>query len=89
MKRIAVLCAGLAIAGCVKETREQEQTVCFSVVPNAGEQPHSHMMVNGCTGDTWLLVKSRMGDKPDDGYTFQWMKVARLDYSNPVLVNSQ
>jgi len=61
-------------------------SLCFSMVAGNDNQPHSPILVDQCTGKTWLLVKSNLTDKPADGFTYQWLTIQRFDYANPTLV---
>jgi hypothetical protein len=82
--------AGLiALSGCDIQGGQASAPNCFSVIPGSDVQPQSPIFVNGCTGQTWLLVKSRFGDKPEDPYTFQWLTIERLDFVNPKLANGR
>ncbi|MER8639327.1 hypothetical protein NKJ81_18700 [Mesorhizobium sp. M0018] len=87
MKTAVAVIAPLALSGCdgVFGSRTQE-THCFSVIPGNGNQPYASVMLDNCTGRTWLLVKSRMSNKPEDGYTYQWFNVERYDTLHPSLV---
>ncbi|QDC01729.1 hypothetical protein [Mesorhizobium sp. 8] len=88
MKSAVIIAALTALlAGCEQSKTVAETPECFSIVSGNGTQPNSPLMVNGCTGETWLLVKSNKSDKPADGFTYQWFKLDRIDFMPPTLVN--
>jgi hypothetical protein len=79
-----------ALAGCsdINNRRDvaDNRGQCFSVLQAGSTQPHAPLLVDACEGRTWLLVRGNMSDKPEDGYTYQWFALSRLDYTNPTLV---
>lgn len=91
MKWAALLVAAVGLAGCddLLNKNTPPTVQCFSITPNTGNQPFSPILVDACEGKSWLLVRSRMGDKPEDGYTYHWMALEKFDYTNPVLVSGQ
>lgn len=81
----------LALAGCNEidvTTKSVNPQECFSISPSNGNQPFAHILLDKCTGSSWLLVRSRLGDKPEDGYTYQWVILEKIDYRNPHLVSN-
>ncbi len=46
---------------------------CFDVVPNAGAgAPADAILVNRCSGETWVLVRAPVSDEAGDSYTYIW-----------------
>lgn len=90
--RITIIAPLMALlSGCdanLGKNAEAPPTPCFSI-QNASEQPHSPILINSCTGQTWLLVKSDYSDKPEDGFTYQWFSINKLDYQTPTLVRGK
>lgn len=89
--RWAAITVMLVLAGCNEisvTTKSESPAECFSISPNNGNQPFSHVLLDKCTGSSWLLVRSRLGDKPEDGYTYQWVSLEKIDYRNPHLVSN-
>lgn len=81
----------IALAGCNEiglTTKSGSHQECFLVAPNNGNQPFSPILLDKCTGKSWLLVRSPFGDKPQDGYTYQWLSLEKNDYRTPHLVNN-
>lgn len=83
-----LLLSGVVLTGCNRvwdEPQQQDPSHCFSITPGVGQQPYSPILLDACTGRSWLLVKSRMGDKPDGSFTYQWLALERFETVNPVL----
>jgi hypothetical protein len=78
--------AMLALSGCDDVFGWRPEAHCFAVTPGNGNQPFAPIMVDACTGQTWILVKIRNGEKPEDGYTYQWFNIERYDSLHPSLV---
>lgn len=60
---------------------------CFSVTSANDNQPYAALLLDRCEGKTWLLVRSPMGNKPEDGHTYQWYALDKYDFTPPVLVD--
>lgn len=86
MKSIIVIAFTMsALTGCdVIRPKESKQT-CFTMTPSSATQPYSALLLDECSGESWLLVRTRLDDKPNGDFTYQWMKIQRLDYVNPTL----
>lgn len=87
----AIAIALLALAGCDEinvTTKSENPKECFAITANDGKQPFSHVLLDKCTGQSWLLVRMKFGDDPSDGYTYQWLSLQKLDYRNPHLVSN-
>lgn len=86
MKTTATLLfAGVLLTGCnrlVDQPQQQDASHCFSITPGVGQQPYSPILLDACTGRSWLLVK---GNKPDGSFTYQWFALERFETANPVL----
>lgn len=76
----------ILLAGCDNPLQSKEAS-CFSISQNTGNQPFSPIMINQCTGESWLLVKSNFTKNPEDGYTYVWLILDRNNYANPNLVS--
>jgi hypothetical protein len=49
--------------------------LCFDVVPTTGDAPFGPILINRCTGATWLLVREDAPDMkgtPTGKFTFRW-----------------
>jgi len=67
-------------------------TQCWEVLaPPQAIAPASALKINKCTGETWLLVRTRLSDAkaPDvDGtYTFRWRRLMQDDTGEAVLAS--
>lgn len=82
---IALSLAGLLLAACDDVFGTQSRN-CFSIEAANAQQPQAAILLDGCTGQSWLLVRTNMGEKPEAGFTYSWMKLERYDYQNPTLV---
>lgn len=81
----------VSLAGCNEigfATKTAPIQECFLIAPNNGNQPFSPILLDKCTGKSRLLVRSPFGDKPQDGYTYQWLSLEKNDYRTPHLVNN-
>ncbi|RWX70525.1 hypothetical protein EN780_03120 [Mesorhizobium sp. M4B.F.Ca.ET.089.01.1.1] len=81
----ALLLSGVVLSGCNwlrDEPQQQEMSHCFSVTQGVGQQPYSPILLDACTGRSWLLVKA---NKPDGSFTYQWLALERFDTANPAL----
>lgn len=81
----------LGLTGCndFGATGKPETSVeCFSIIPSNSNPPYSHVMLDECSGKSWLLVRSKFSDKPEDGYTYQWLSLEKFDNINPHLVSN-
>ena len=68
-------------------TKVQAANACFDVIPmNGSAPPYGPILVNKCTGVTWLLTKAAVPTakgKPA-AFTFQWAPLA-IQQEMPVL----
>lgn len=71
-----------------QQAPESKPGQCYTVVaPAQGVDPESTILVNGCTGATWLLVRTPVLDvkgKPTKTFTFTWHPLP-IDTDVPVL----
>ena len=59
-------------------------TTCFDVVPLAAEAPpHGPILVDRCTGHTWLLLRVNL-EKNGKTFTYRWLPLS-LENGEPVL----
>jgi hypothetical protein len=73
----------VALTGCSQPQGVERS--CFSVAPSSTGQPYSPILLDSCTGKSWLLVKMMISGKTDSSFTYQWQAIERFDYLNPVL----
>ena len=62
---------------------------CYSVGQKVVGVAGGQILLNACTGDTWLLVQNQIGDaKPGERQTlsYSWYKIDRHDHLPPNLV---
>jgi hypothetical protein len=80
------LILAISLAGCdeVKVQQTDENPTCFSTSMISGDTPDGSILTNGCTGQTWMLVRGRIDDK-GDSFTYYWMKLDRFDNLTPSL----
>lgn len=77
----AVSMTALFISGCDLSGGESAKAEnCFSVVPGNNVQPYAPIMVDSCSGDSWLLVRTPRSANKADGYTFSWYKLDRFSF---------
>jgi hypothetical protein len=64
--------------------------ICWEILsPAQGVSPHSVLKVNKCTGETWILTRTRLSDSKGTApasYTFRWRPLLH-DEGEAVLTN--
>lgn len=77
-----------ALTGCNEKSAASPQP-CYSLTPGTASQPYASILVDACSGQTWLLVKVNGASKPNESFTYQWMSIERLDYAHPTLTGGK
>lgn len=89
---LATAMAGALMGGCDRvagDARATDKAHCFSVVSANERQPYAPILLDRCEGKSWLLVKTSLGAKPEDGFTYKWHALERFDYFPAVLVRER
>ncbi len=64
----------------VQPAAPSSMDTCFSVeTPRIEMPPNAPLLVNRCTGSTWMLVRTNLNDaagKPTGVYTWRWSPLA-------------
>jgi hypothetical protein len=65
---------------------------CWEVLaPQPGTAPAAALKLNKCTGETWLLVRTRLSQANapdiDSTYTFRWQRLMQDDAGEAVLAS--
>lgn len=71
MKKLYV-CLAFLLSGCLQDKAPPSQR-CFHVSPEV--KTIGNIMLNECTGETWLLVRTRLDDKglsAGGAFTYRW-----------------
>lgn len=85
MTRWPIYAAFLIAAYIAVNIADALKAKCYEI--NPPETETRQILLNKCTGDTWLLVKTNLADdkgKDTDSFTFRWYALAR-DYVEPAL----
>src|SRR5215831_17176900 len=94
--RTGLLClfAAAALAASSPGSRAQEAapqgptTQCWKIVGHANAAPYGLILLDQCTGKTWLLTKVFTRETPPadpnqkpkrDSFTYQWLPITRPD----------
>jgi len=93
-RRLQLSCVALAgatalgLSGCDQLAAIKPTDRCYTTAaaPNAAS---GVLLVNSCTGDTWVLVHTVIEDRKPGVkgavYAYRWYKVTRMDYVEGVL----
>ena len=69
-----ILIVPFLLAGCFEENKPdtQTKTECFQILP---ESRTRQIMLNKCSGETWMLVYTTLMDngKETGKFTYRWM----------------
>lgn len=86
--RVTLLPCLLLLAACDGSggTAATASRACFTVLPAAATPPYAPLLVNQCTGDSWLLVRAAIADDAEGQFTYQWFRLIRHDTTTPKLV---
>jgi hypothetical protein len=80
--RAAAVVASLGLLGCFPE-RDQQQasTGCYSIAsPESGVTPHGLVLLNACTGETWVAVRVLLEEAKTGQpavFTYRWSPLNR------------
>lgn len=83
MKRFFVVAAALAASGC---NEQKPPSSCYELSAATSQQPGMPILLDRCTGNSWLLVRTPLGDDAGGSFTYRWLSLAKLDYETPILV---
>lgn len=92
MKSILLILLMLAVSACIpEETAEKNDSLkiaCFDIVQVKGVAPNSPLLIDKCTGETWMILRSnaplQKGQKKPDFY-YGWYRVERYAAENSVV----
>jgi len=81
MRGIFAVAAGAAmLAGCIPQ-QLSEQAECFFIAASTSQQPYAPILLNQCTGESWLLVKTVLAEAKEPGesntFTYRWMPISK------------
>lgn len=94
MKFIIIISAVL-LSGCIEVTPKEnsqtkallQQTTCFDIIDSIGGQPEQAILINKCTGETWITLKSAFPLEEDEitpSFTYKWYRIHRYEKENSV-----
>lgn len=77
MKRAVPIIASALVAIGVPAMAADAPVACFEIVAPAEHAGWEALMLNKCTGASWILVRSTVyrGGKPTDDYAYRWFPV--------------
>ena len=79
----------LLLSGCLEDKKcpeEKKQIDCFEVIPES--KTLRPIMVNKCTGETWMLVYTSFVDEKGNKtgtFTYRWSPLSSKNYGEPEL----
>ncbi len=85
MRKYLLIAALLSLTGCDYSPEAPQVTECFEMMPE--DSTTMPIMVNKCTGETWMLNRMSFIDengKRTGGFTFKWNLLA-TNAEEPVL----
>jgi hypothetical protein len=87
---IAIILPSVTAAAHALAQDSKPLAVCWEVLsPAQGVSPNSFLKVNKCTGETWILTRTRLSDAEATApatYTFRWRSLLQ-DEGEAVLTN--
>jgi hypothetical protein len=92
MKLLAIAIALPSVTAAAHALAQDSKplAVCWEILsPAQGVSPHSLLKVNKCTGETWILTRTRLSDAKASAlasYTFRWRPLLQ-DEGEAVLTN--
>jgi hypothetical protein len=63
MKNVALILVALLLSGCLEDKKPEPSAAvaCYDIINHQGPPP-SPVLINKCTGDTWIVLYD---EKPD------------------------
>ena len=82
----AIGCAIFTCAATMAAAQSGLDAQCWEVIsPTIDGAPNSPILLNRCTGQTWIIVRRLLDGEPNGSFTYQWEGLYRTD-GPPVLV---
>ncbi len=83
MKKL-YLCILFLLTGCLEDKEsKQAKDLCFEIYP--AEKFSGQIMLNKCTGESWMLVTTTLMDngKKTGAFTYRWYPLSSSNYGEP------
>lgn len=89
MMRWGLILLPLLLAGCLDDELKTagSQSHCYDIVPIADGPPGSPLLINKCSGETWMLLRTVHPKEKDEkiaSYTYRWHLVASFGDENVI-----
>jgi hypothetical protein len=78
MRAILCILLLLPLAGCLDELKAPSPQACFEIHSDDAAPDERRILLNKCTGESWMLARS---SNMDGSHTFGWFKIAKFETS--------
>jgi hypothetical protein len=72
------------LSGCFEE---KSQPICYDIVNITNGQPNQPILINKCTGETWMTLREELPKQKNEltpSYILKWFKIDQGYGSNVV-----
>lgn len=88
MNRAILMILPLVLAGCLEDEKAlATPTMCYDIIPINDGPPRSPLLVNKCTSETWMLLRTVFPKGPGEttpGYKYGWHRIEVWSSENSV-----